>query len=349
MNRIAKNALSLAALLLGSALVACQSAQPTSESLPPAEDGVLRAQLAGFPSFTYDKLVIDPVNLQYNPTNEVIFPSVIDASFAFANPLAKYYMYYAAHDAPGGISLAYSNALNGPWTEYANNPIISNNWSPYYSVSHVSSPHAMWVSEVGQLYLYFHGENTTTRVANTTDGIHFNYDKIIIETSGTYKKIDGLSEVSYARVFKKSITRNNTTYKYTMLLMGNNGGTRKIYVCWSNDARTFACQNTPLITPNAAEGSVASGPQISSPHYFPWNGKHYVTYNAGSGNLHITEVGDNFTLETHLGALYSPSSGAPEYGRVGAATYRTVGTTMYMFYEVGQRSQTKIALAKAPL
>lgn len=337
-------------ILTGICCLAISACQSTPEALTADEAVVQPQQLAGFPNFTYQQVVIEPTSLTFNPTNEVIFPSVIDASYAFAQPLAKYYMYYAPHDAPGGINLAYSSSLEGPWTEYASNPVIANNWSPHYAVDHVSSPHAIWVSETSQIYLYFHGSNNVTRVANTSDGINFSYDKPVIATSGTFKKIDNLTEVSYARVFKKTITRNGSSYKYIMTLMGNNNGTRKIYLCWSNDARNFSCQNTPLITPNSSEsGGQFGGPQISSPRYFPWNSKHYVTYNAGSGDIHISEVGSNFTLENHLGVFYDSVGGAPENSRAASADFRTIGNTMYMFYEVGQRGATKIALAKAPL
>lgn len=293
----------------------------------------------GFPVFTYDKVLLNPANLTYNPTGEIIFPSIIKASDYFSNPLATYYMYYAPHDAPGGICLAYSNSLDGPWTEYAANPIISNQWSPNYSVSHVSSPHAIWISGVNKLYLYFHGENTTTRVANSSDGLNFTYDKVVITTASVES---GVTETSYARVFKYTIPSKNNVY--TMMFMGVKSGTRKIYLAWSNDARNWTAQATPLISPNTEEGG-----QISAATLFPWNGKTYVVYHGGSGNMYATEVGPNFDMERHAGLFHDSLSGAPDNGRSASAVFNTIGNTMYMVYEAGQRSATKIALAKANL
>lgn len=77
------------------------------------------------------------------------------------------------HEAPGGICLAYGDALEGPFTEYPHNPIVTNVWAPHYDVSHVSSPHVLWNADERELWLYFHGENTTTRLARSTDGNDF--------------------------------------------------------------------------------------------------------------------------------------------------------------------------------
>jgi hypothetical protein len=294
--------------------------------------------LSGFPSFVYNQVSIDPANMSYNPTGEFIFPSVIKATDYFSSPLGTYYMYYAPHNSPGGICLAYANSLNGPWTEYSSNPLISNVWSPFYSVSHVSSPHAIWNTVDGKLYLYFHGENSVTRVASSTDGRTFTYLNQCVSTAD----FDNISEASYARVFEYTIPSKGN--KYTMLLMGNNAETRRIYLAWSNDGKTWATQRTPLISPDATEGG-----ELSGSYFFPWNGGYYVVYHGGDGNMHITEVGANFNLENHLGVFYDSLSTAPDNARSAAPTFITSGTTIYMFYEAGQRGGTKIALAKANL
>jgi hypothetical protein len=70
-------------------------------------------------------------------------------------------MYYSPHDEPGGICLACTDKLEGPWKEYEANPLISNHWAPRYSVSHVSGPHAIWNDEESKLFLYLHAENNT--------------------------------------------------------------------------------------------------------------------------------------------------------------------------------------------
>jgi hypothetical protein len=189
-------------------LVACH----LSEAPTPAHAEPITSQaIAGFPSFNFDSVVLDPVTLTFNPTGEIIFPSIIRAADYFNSPLATYYMYYAPHDAPGSISLAYANSLDGPWTEYANNPVIANNWQPHYNVSHVSSPHAIWMSGENKMFLYFHGENNRTRYASTTDGVTFNYEGIAVRSTD----FSGISESSYARVFEYTIPTKNNTYILT--------------------------------------------------------------------------------------------------------------------------------------
>lgn len=93
--------------------------------------------------------------------------------------MGRYYLYYAPHDAPGGICLAYGNSLSGSFTEYAGNPIVARTWSPHYNVSHVSSPHVIWNESNRRFYLYFHGENNTTRLAWSDDGVNWSYTRKI--------------------------------------------------------------------------------------------------------------------------------------------------------------------------
>jgi len=111
---------------------------------------------AGFPTYQYLGTAFNKANLRYNPTNELIFPCIRGMYDKISNARARYYLYYAPHDAPGGICLAYGNSLAGPFTEYPANPIISRTWSPHFSVSHVSSPHIIWNAANRQFYLYFH-------------------------------------------------------------------------------------------------------------------------------------------------------------------------------------------------
>src|SRR6266545_4124534 len=84
----------------------------------------------GLPVFRHLSVVLDYKNLVYNPVNDVIVPSVIPTSGYFENPLGRYYMYYAPHDAPGGICLAYADQLEGPWKEYVANPLVRREWTP---------------------------------------------------------------------------------------------------------------------------------------------------------------------------------------------------------------------------
>jgi hypothetical protein len=231
--------------------------------------------------------------------------------------------------------LAYSNSITGPWTPYGTGPVIRNVWSPHYSVSHVSSPHAVWSSTEGRLFLYFHGENTATRLATSTDGIHFTYDSKVIGCS--HFGWGSGCEVSYARVFEATIPSKGN--RFVMLLMGLPATAptgRKIMLAWSNDGRTWTAQRTPLVTPQGTEGS-----NVASPHLFRWGGRPTVAYHASSGNIHLTEVGVDFNQESHLGVLYDDPTGA----RAASPTFLSVGGVTYMFYEQGDRLDARIAYA----
>lgn len=286
----------------------------------------------GLPQFKFERVLLQPEALHFNPTGEIIFPSVIKASDYFSHPLAAYYLYYAPHDKPGGINLAYANSPDGPWLEYDANPIISHDWPPHYTVSHVSSPHALWIEDDAELYLYFHGENSVTRLARSTDGINFTYDSNVISADD----FENISEASYARVFEYTIPSKKN--KYIMLLMGNNDGTRKIYLAWSNDAKTWTPQPEPLISPTSAEKG-----DIAGPFFYPWQGNYYVIHHAASGQIYITEVGPNFDRENHLGLFYGDPAGI----RAASPYFYTAGQTQYMFYNQGPRGHTSIAVAKS--
>ncbi|WP_432970662.1 hypothetical protein [Dactylosporangium sp. CA-233914] len=291
---------------------------------------------AGFPSYRYIGTPFTKANLRYNPTNELIFPCIRGVSDKVSTALARYYLYYAPHDAPGGICLAYGNSLGGQFTEYPNNPIIANVWSPHYSVSHVSSPHVIWDAAARQFYLYFHGENTTTRMAWSNDGIHFTYHGRVLHTG----VIPGSTETSYARVFEHSVAGLGN--KYIMLFMGVTNGTRKIFWGWSSTGKTFQFDPTPLVTPGP-DGQV----DIAAPTFVTRNGTAYVIYHGNGGNMFITEVGLNLDREIHLGVFHYAMTGAPDNGRSAAASFGTQDGVQYMFYEAGPRLHSTIAVARA--
>ena len=64
-------------------------------------------------------------------------------------------------------------------------------------------------------------------------------------------------------------------------------------------------------------------------------------------DMFLTEVGNNFDKEVHLGVFHSALTGAPDNNRSAAPSFGTDGGVQYMFYEAGQRSGTKIAVARA--
>ena len=77
------------------------------------------------PVFGNPRIALDYRELKYNPCNDVIFPSLLRAADSLRRPLATWYMYYAPHNAPGGICLATAPSLKGPCTDSRR----SNGWN----------------------------------------------------------------------------------------------------------------------------------------------------------------------------------------------------------------------------
>ncbi|WP_020391426.1 hypothetical protein [Kribbella catacumbae] len=303
--------------------------------------GTANAAPGGFPDYKYVRVAFNKANLRYNPTGELIFPSVRGTVGRISNALGRFYLYYAPHDAPGGLCLAYSNSLGGPYTEYPNNPIIARTWSPHYSVSHVSSPHALWNDDVNELWMYFHGENTTTRLARSTDGIHFSYDKVVLSTSMLPA---GTTEASYARVFRHDLPSRGA--RYVMVFMVNTTANRRsIGWGWSPEGRNWTFSQTPLISPQDVGARDIGAPTVAER-----NGSTYVIYHTNieaGGSMRITEVGKNFDLRNHLGVFHRPLPGAPDNGRCAAPAFGSDGGVEYMIYEAGTRLDGSIAIARA--
>lgn len=305
-----------------------------------AADEAPPATIAALPAFRHQGVVLDYKDLKYNPSNDVIIPSVIETD-RLQNPLGRYYLYYAPHNAPGGICLAYADSPEGPWREYEANPLIARQWTPHYKVSHVSGPHAIWMEEEHKLFVYYHGENDVTRFASTTDGVHFQYEGVAVTT----KMFDAISEASYARVFRYTLPRKDN--HYVMLLMGNNQGTRRIYLAWSKDGRVWETRRTPLVDPPPGTN------QIAQAWYFPWRGRHFLIYHGHladsfqTANLYASEIDPAFERTTYLGLFYDHTTASRDNVAQMSPCFLEANGKVYMFTNIGPRLNQKIALAVA--
>ncbi|GAA0807771.1 hypothetical protein [Spirilliplanes yamanashiensis] len=287
---------------------------------------------AGMPTYRYLRDALR-MPLRYNPTGEFIFPCVRGVGDIISGARARFYLYYAPHENPGGISVAFSDTLAGPFTEYGANPLIDNRL-PSTTVSHVSSPHVIYDRPSGQFFCYFHGENYTTRVARSADGITFTNETPILST----RLVPGTSETSYARVFEHALPGRNN--RYVMLFMGVKSG-RRIFYGWSPDGwSNWQFSPTPLV--NREPDGLAD---ISGPTLVKRNGTTYVAYHGSDGRMRITEVGNNFDREVHLGVFHSPI--ASDQGRCAAPSFGTDNGVQYMFYEAGPRLSARICIARA--
>ena len=301
-----------------------------------AGTGAASASVAGIPTYRYLGTPFTAANLRYNPTGELIFPCIRGVYDKISGPLGRYYLYYAPHDAPGGICLAYGDSLAGQFTEYPNNPIVARTWSGNYSVSHVSSPHVIWNAASRRFHLYFHGENHTTRLAWSSDGIHFTYVGTVLTTAA----VPGSTETSYARVFEHAVPGLGNTH--IMVFMGVTSGTRKIFWGWSANGVDWQFDPTPLVRPGP-DGCT----DIAAPSLLKANGTAYIVYHGNTGDMYLTEVGNGFDRENHLGLFHQAIDGAPDLGRSASPSFGTDGGVRYMFYEAGPRLGATIAVARA--
>ena len=103
-------------------------------------------------------------------------PSLIRVPDWIAEPLGRYYLYFAHHDGQY-IRLAYGNALHGPWTSHREGVLPLRE---ALFAGHVASPDVHVDHAQRQIRLYYHGSDTpsggggeqTTRVALSADGLH---------------------------------------------------------------------------------------------------------------------------------------------------------------------------------
>jgi hypothetical protein len=295
------------------------------------------------PAFGYQGVVLQAADLKYRPHDDVIYPSVVRVAGRVAAPLGKFYLYYAPHDAPGGICLAYADRPEGPWREYPENPIITRDWSPHYEVSHVSGPDAIWSPEEGKLLLYFHGENAVTRVASSRDGVHFDYEGEAVTT----RMFPHLSEASYGRVFRHRLPGKDNTY--VMLLMGNDRGTRRIYLAWSKDGRRWETRPDPVMDPPPGTNQVAGAV------LWTWARKLYLIAHANDSQAAFNVGYDLYVAETDaglehvkpLGKFFERTRVSPDNPAVMSPCLIEDEGRWYMFFNIGPRLQNKIALAIA--
>lgn len=100
------------------------------------------------------------------------------------NPLGKYGLSYASHKHIA-VSMAYSDSMDGAWTEYAGNPVIEG----------PSTPDIRWIEEKGTFYLW--GQRTSARAELRTsdDGIHFESQGVSV-TNKHVETLQSLRECS---------------------------------------------------------------------------------------------------------------------------------------------------------
>ena len=177
------------------------------------------AEPGPLPEFTFKGIVLHPDDLQYAPTEQLIHPTIIRTEGRIEKPLGKYYMYYAPHKHIA-ISMAYSDSMDGPWTEFTSNPVIEG----------PSAPDIRWIEDAGKFYMWGHRKNGRTELWTTTDGIHFDYNSV----SGFEQYRD--AQCCYSRTYEYPLSRYGS--KYIMVYSGfiEERGIRCVWLAHSKDA-----------------------------------------------------------------------------------------------------------------
>ena len=196
---------SLAALSLTASLSALSCAAPDPEPAPAAEPA---SATADAPSIRAERLLNAPIigpELDPSIGENIQGPSLIRVPDWVADPLGRYYLYFADHKGHY-IRLAYADDLLGPWSIHVPGSLqiedshflveppevtpemaaeweerrgltISHDVVKEITATHIASPDVHVDHENERIVMYFHGledvGRQVSRVATSTDGIAF--------------------------------------------------------------------------------------------------------------------------------------------------------------------------------
>ncbi len=102
-----------------------------------------------------------------------------------ANPLGRYYLYFAHHKGTY-IRLAYADRLEGPWKIHRPGVL---DLSVSYADKHIASPDVHILENQQEIRMYYHGccrptpPHQVTRLATSRDGLHFDANPEILGSS----------------------------------------------------------------------------------------------------------------------------------------------------------------------
>ncbi|MGF1581693.1 MAG: hypothetical protein ACFCD0_20380 [Gemmataceae bacterium] len=286
------------------------------------------------PKFTFKGIVLHPKDLAYAPKNDLIHPTIIKTEGRIKNPLGRYYMYFAPHRHIA-ISMAYSDSMEGPWTEYKNNPVIKG----------PSAPDIRWIEEKGKFYMWGHKKNSQTELWTSEDGIRFKYHSVSI----TAKKI-GTRNATYTRVYRYPQEQYGS--KYIMVYSGFivKRGIRCVWLAHSKDAENWVQMTSPLVEPIEEDKNDLYGPS-----FFRWKGKNYIVFQDHTswrgGNIKYVEVDSEFSPVGTKGkrfVLMDPPSGPPLNDRYRGAEFYRENDTIYLYSSASKNPRLIVyATAKA--
>jgi hypothetical protein len=321
-----------------------------------------------------------------NTSEEFIFPSIIDTKEhtvdgKFLNsgePLGRYYLFYAPHENPGGMYLATSNSLDGPWTEYPGTTgmipgtVMDYAWAATQSdivkngaEKHISACHVFWNDVYEQYFMYFHGPNTTTHYAVSDNLTDWTFGESILN-SRQFSPVG--AECSYGKCFEHEIP--GLENKYVFLMMNQEGQVRRIRWAHSKDGKSWTAVPKTLVSPDLPYKKIPGTNEkpsyvgnfgtpegnVAAPYLIERNGRYFVLCHGSSGNMFCVEVGESFDMEVHWGIYHRASdclidtddSGNPiAVPRIASPQFiQDDSGKYYMFFEAGSRLGSNIAYMK---
>lgn len=284
------------------------------------------------PTFEFQGIALHPKDLVYSPNDDLIHPSIVKTEGRVKNPLGKYYLYHAPHKHIA-TSMAYSDSLDGPWTEYKGNPVVEG----------PSAPEIRWIEEHGKFFLWGHRKNSQTELWTSEDGLNFEYDSVSI----TARDI-GTRNATYNRVYEYPLKRFGSRYitLYSGFIEGRE--IRCIWLAHSKDAKNWTQIKTPLVEPVEGDNDNLYGPSL-----LQWKGRNYVVYQDMTswrgGNLKYVEIDRELNSVGAGGqrfVLVDPPSEPPLNDRLRGAEFYLEDNTLYL-YSSASKDPRLIVCAKA--
>ena len=269
------------------------------------------------PEFTLKGIALHPKNLSYAPTDQLIHPTIIKTDGRIKEPLGKYYLYYAPHKHIA-TSMAYSDSLDGPWTEYKGNPVVKG----------PSAPEIRWIEEHRKFFLWGHRKNSQTELWTSKDGLHFEYDSVSIKAANI-----GTRNATYNRVYDYPLPKFGS--RYVMLYTGflEDRAIRCIWLAHSKDAKNWTQIRTPLVEPVEGDNDNLYGPSL-----LQWKGRNLVVYQDMTswrgGNLKCVKVDRELNVVGIGGTRYvliDPPSAPPLNDRLRGAEFYREGDTLFLY------------------
>lgn len=297
----------------------------------------IHAQGAGpLPKFAFKAVALEGRNLTFAPTGELEGCAIIRMKGRAPSTLGNYYLYYSPHKHVG-IGLAYSDRIEGPWTEYAGNPVIED----------AAIPDVCRIEETGKLHLWAHRKNSQTEMWTSEDGLHFDYRRVSI----TAKDI-GTRNATYTRTYEYPLERYGSTY--IMLYSGfiEERGIRCVWLAHSKDGADWSQVKTPLGEPVAGEGN-----DLYDPALLQWEGRNFVVYQDHTakrgGNVKYVELDRQLNAVADQGERYTlidPAADSPVGNRYRGCSFHREDETIYMYSGGGENPRRiVVATAQEPL